>query len=160
MLQPNNQKNILIKYLAIYFQVFAYEEPQMNADACLPRTHQRSSAVCESCFPGKKSRKTFARVLITVLGDAHERARSCENMPRSRGTPWIICSSLMLTEIRPAYAHPSHIPVQIWASSIMLKNSSEIRSDSDHYHKRLRRKYHHPKMMKQASCYLSNLSIV
>ncbi len=32
------------KYLAIYFQVFAYKEPQMNtdnADACLPSVRYR-----------------------------------------------------------------------------------------------------------------------
>ena len=29
-----------------------------------PRTHPRSSAVCESCFLKKKSRKTFGRYLI------------------------------------------------------------------------------------------------
>ena len=34
------------------------------ASLALSRTHPRSSAVCESCFPGKKSRKTFGRVLI------------------------------------------------------------------------------------------------
>ncbi|GEM_PF-3521485 len=45
-------------------------EPQMNADergrpACrgLIRVHPCPSAVCESCFPRKKSRKTFGRLL-------------------------------------------------------------------------------------------------
>ena len=40
----------MIKYLAIYFQVFAYEEPHMNADACLPRTHPR---FVKAVFPEK-----------------------------------------------------------------------------------------------------------
>ena len=35
----------------------------MNADERRRRTYQRSSAVCESCFPGKKSWKTFGQVL-------------------------------------------------------------------------------------------------
>jgi len=59
---------LLLKYLAICFQVFAYEEqlshcePQMNADerrrpVC--RTHPRSSAVCESCFPRKNPGKLY-----------------------------------------------------------------------------------------------------
>ena len=39
---------------------------QTDADACLPRTHPRPSAVCESCFPGKKSRKTFGRILMLI----------------------------------------------------------------------------------------------
>ena len=56
------------KYLAIYFQVFAYEEPQMNADKRRCLSAADSSAVCESCFLRKKSRKTFGRVLIPLTG--------------------------------------------------------------------------------------------
>ena len=38
-------------------------ELQMNADGGFISVHPCSSAVCESCFPGKKSRKTFGQVL-------------------------------------------------------------------------------------------------
>ncbi|RLC11166.1 MAG: hypothetical protein DRI57_19305 [Deltaproteobacteria bacterium] len=76
------QAEFAFKYLAICFQVSAYEEqlfhcePQMNADergrpVCrgLIRVHPCSSAVCESCFPRKKSRKTFGWVLTAAVSD-------------------------------------------------------------------------------------------
>ncbi len=48
------------KYLAIYFQVFAYEEPQMNTDKRRCLSAADSSAVCESCFPRKNPGKLLA----------------------------------------------------------------------------------------------------
>ncbi|RLC10405.1 MAG: hypothetical protein DRI57_20440 [Deltaproteobacteria bacterium] len=39
----------------------------MNTDRRRCLSAAGSSAVCESCFPGKKSRKTFGRVLIFHL---------------------------------------------------------------------------------------------
>ena len=44
-------------------------QTQMSVCRGLIRVHPCSSAVCESCFPGKKSRKTFGRVLIKEHAD-------------------------------------------------------------------------------------------
>ncbi|RLC13192.1 MAG: hypothetical protein DRI57_16720 [Deltaproteobacteria bacterium] len=42
----------------------------MNADGGVIRVHPCSSAVCESCFPGKKSRETFGQVLMNPVRQA------------------------------------------------------------------------------------------
>ena len=72
------------KYLAIYFQVFAYEEPQMNANKRRCLSPADSSAVYESCFPRKKSRKIFGRVL-RMTGSQVSQSQSSETGAVSTG---------------------------------------------------------------------------
>jgi len=67
----------------------------MNADGGLISVHPCSSAVCESCFPGKKSRKTFGQVLKQIPEGLWPGTYSfTENIPVGIGISGVFGSNL------------------------------------------------------------------